>query len=76
VVSVEVVESKDIDIAPIYMRAGDTLHVSHSADGGPSKELIEHKMEESMTVNRISIIKIKDELGFKTAIGAILGERS
>jgi len=76
VVSVEIVETKDIDVAPIYLRKGDTFHVSHSLEGGPSRELLTHTMEENLVVNRVSVIKVKDEFGFKTAIGAVFGEKA
>ena len=75
-VSVEIVETKDIDVAPIYLRKGDTFSVSHSLEGGPSRELLTHTMEENLVVNRVSVIKVKDEFGFKTAIGAVFGEKA
>ena len=73
---VEVVETKEFDIAPIYLRKGDTFTLSHSLDGGPHQELATHLMEDSMKVNRVSVIKVKDDLGFKIAIGAVFGEKA
>lgn len=75
-VSVEVVETKNIDVMPIRLLKGDTFSVSHSLEGGPSRELVTHTMEEDLIVNRVSVIKVKDEFGFKTAIGAIFGEKA
>lgn len=65
-----------IDVAPIFLREGDTLHVSHSVDGGPARELLCHPVDESMTINAVKVIKVQDGFGFHKAIGVLLGEKA
>jgi hypothetical protein len=76
-VNAEILETKDFDIAPINLRKGDTLTLTHTdIDAETTKHLIEHSIEGDLRVNRVSIVKIKDDLGFKTAIGAVFGEKA
>ena len=61
---------KEKDVSPIIMRPGDSLSVSWQ------DETIEtFKVETYQTINRVVIFEIQDQYGFKTGIGAIVGEK-
>lgn len=60
----------DKEIAPLYMQPGDTLSVSYKGE-----EVLTQKIETPVLANRAIIFEIQDEFGFKSGIGAILGEK-
>lgn len=60
---------RDTEIAPLYMQPGTSMSVSWNGE-----EVLTQKITKPITANRILIFEIQDELGFKTGIGAIVGE--
>lgn len=61
---------KETDVAPIIMRLGDTLSVSYNQE-----TVLTHPVETQQVINHVVIFEIQDEFGFKTGIGAIVGEK-
>lgn len=60
---------RDKEIAPLYMGPDSTLSVSWNGE-----QVLTQKITKPITANRVLIFEIQDELGFKTGIGAIVGE--
>ena len=70
--SIEVVATNH-KVLPIHAQPGDRIVVTHSLGDGRGTKVIDHHFDEPMVINRATILKIKDEFGFQTAIGAVIG---
>lgn len=61
---------KDADLAPFHLKPGDTISVDWNGETMLAEPIKNHTL-----VNRCIIFEVQDQFGFKTGIGAILGER-
>lgn len=76
--SLEIV--KEADIAPMHIGAGDSLYINYRDNTGYEHNLLAHKFDESLVVDRVVIAKLDaDEaakLGMSEGFGAFIGKKS
>lgn len=56
------------------MNPGDKLVVSHTSLSG-ERNIMTYDIDEKVAIVDIDIVKIKDAMGFKNAIGCIMGTK-
>ena len=66
---------KQEDISKINLLPGDTLVVSFKAADGTTTELVRDGIDNAMVVDRITVVDLDNEYGFKRGLGALFGER-
>jgi hypothetical protein len=63
---------KEVDLEhPIMMGVADTLSVTYKEE-----TVTTHHLENPLLIDRVIIFEVQDEFGFKTGIGAMLGEKN
>lgn len=60
--------------SPMYVSTGDIFHMTYTDENGKVTELDSVDITTPMIINKLSIIELRDELGFKVGIGGIFGE--
>jgi hypothetical protein len=63
---------KEVDLDhPIMMGVADKLEVGFNGE-----TVTTHFLDKPQFINRVIIFEVQDEFGFKTGIGAMLGEKN
>lgn len=64
-----------LDNGPFYATANDTLITANICEGRNTLFSVKEKINQTMIINSVSIVRFNDALGYKNAVGAIFGER-
>lgn len=59
---------------PIHLQVGDALIVTHTDKSGTKTKLNAFEFSSSVKIDAAAIFKVKDALGFKSGIAAVMGE--